>query len=81
METDTEPETKHVDEAIECLVLFEGKRAMMYDEKKKTLSVAKKGFTVFPSRRAANVAVWHQKEFDRAAGEERPWEKYSVVPT
>ena len=89
-ETDTQiKKNKHgkpwidpLSESKECLVLdVATQKPLAYDERKKLLFLAPKGFYVFPSRRAAYDAVWHTKEKLRGEGVENPWELFEIVET
>jgi len=68
--------------AIECLVLdVKTGKAMTYDPITKLLSIEPKGCTVFTSKRAAHVAVFHNKERLKTEGVPEAWLLFSIEET
>ena len=64
----------------ECLIIKNGK-PLTYDEIRKRLYLAEKGFTVFASKRAARSALYHTVEAEKAEGIPEPHKQYEVVET
>ena len=66
---------------VECLILNINNKPLTYDDDKKILYLAPKGFTVFPTKKKANTARDHQIRKDREAGIQNHHLLYKVVPT